>query len=145
MPKHPGWLAGWILDRIHCIDLPPKDLELWLKMRFISRSPKPTTNLLNSVPKSISVMRVKLSQIKFYLPFLPMPGESIALILSSSPPVAASKEPFRQTKSEDSCEAGDVCFLCLSTFSCACKRSYPPVLVSLWRPYKEVQVNYMSL
>lgn len=102
-------------------------------------------NLLNSFPKSISMMKVKPPQIKFYLPFLPVPGESTALILSSLSPVAASKEPSRQTKSEDSREVGDVCFLCLFTFSCAHKGSYPSVLVSLWQPYKEIQVNYMSL
>lgn len=45
-------------------------------------------------------------------------------------------------ESEQSWEFGDACS---PVFPLFLGRSYPPVLVSLWQPYKEIQVNYMSL
>lgn len=77
------WLAfARFWGRIHCIDLPPEFLEAESEMRFISRTPKPMANLLNSFPTSINLMRVNLTQIKFHLQNPPVPREIIVLFLS---------------------------------------------------------------
>ena len=49
-------------------------------------------NLLNSFPKSINLVGIKLTQIKFHLQFPPVPREIISLFLSYSLSVAALNE-----------------------------------------------------
>lgn len=86
-------------------------------MRFISRTPKPMANLLNSFPKSINLMRVNLTPIKFHLQIPPVPGETIALFLSYLSLRLLQMNGLGQIHFEESWKVSKACSLVFFHFS----------------------------
>lgn len=74
-------------------------------------------NLLNPFPRSINLMTVNLTQIKFHLQIPPVPKEIIALFLSYLSLRLLQMNGLAQIHFEKSWEVGKACFLVFFHFA----------------------------